>query len=188
MADEAVAALIRTHVQRYIAIDILDVYKLLHQGVFGPGHAVENLKAARERLEKECEKLAPAADEILVESVHPAGQIVRIHLRPYLAAQGNLKKLLEAFARSSRTPMGSLSQMAAWWAVFQAMTEPGNPLANRFTARTVSLVGRTRAAESWPASQHSPPYDRTHKPAYRVLTFSDAQDVLNSQRISYTLA
>lgn len=188
MADEAVAALIRAHVQRYIAIDILDVYKLLHQGVFGPGHAVSNLKAAKERLEKECEKLAPAPDELLVESVHPAGQIVRIHLRPYLAVQGSLKKLLEAFMRSSRNPMGSLTQMAAWWATFQTMSEQGGVLANRFNARTVSLVGRARSAESWPASQHSPPYDRTHKPAYRVMTLADAQETLDSQRIPYTVS
>jgi hypothetical protein len=59
MTDEKVAALIRIHIQRYPAIDILDIYKLLHQAVFGPGHAITAVKAAREWLERETETLAP---------------------------------------------------------------------------------------------------------------------------------
>ncbi len=184
MADEAVAALIMKHVQRYVALDILDVYKLLHQGVFGAGHAVSNQRSAREWLDKECAKLTPNAAEPLLESVHPQDEVVRLNLRPYLAAQGSLKKLLEAFIRSAAQTRGDAETMAQWWATFQAMTAQGSPLANRFSERTVSLIGRTRAAELWSATQHSPPYDQTHKPAYRVLTLEIAAELLQGQKIS----
>jgi hypothetical protein len=184
VADEAVAALILRHVQRYVALDILDVYKLLHQGVFGAGHAVSNPRAAREWLEKECEKLTPNAAEPLLESVHPHDEIVRLNLRPYLAQGGNLKKLLDAFIRSAAQPRGDAETMAHWWNIFHSMTQAGNPLANRFSERTVALIGRTRAAEKWSATQHSPPYDQTHKPAYRVLDLQTALELVQAQNMN----
>src|SRR5258705_13932064 len=105
MAAEKVAALIQAHVQRYPEIDILDVYKLLHQAVFGPGHAIvnqKNQKSAREWLERESDLLKPTLDEPLVENIHPDSALVRLHLRPYLAANGKLNKLFDAFVQSSK--------------------------------------------------------------------------------------
>ncbi|PJF36571.1 MAG: hypothetical protein CUN49_04740 [Candidatus Thermofonsia Clade 1 bacterium] len=183
MTDEAVAALILRHVQRYVAMDILDVYKLLHQGVFGAGHAISNQRAAREWLEKECAKLTPNAAEPLIESVHPNDEIVRVNLRPYLARHGSLKKLLDAFIHSAAQPRGDPETMAHWWEIFHSLTLPNKPLANRFAERTVALIGRTRAAEKWSATQHSPPYDQTHKPAYRVLDLATALELAQSQKM-----
>ena len=186
MDDRAVEALIQAHVQRYLEADILDVYKLLHQAIFGPGHAITNQRAARDWLERESATLRPYGDDSLVESIHPEGKIVRVHLRPYLKAQGDLRKLLDGFLRSSREVQGDQAQMAAWWAIFQRLTEQGGLLANRFVARTVTLIGRTRAAESWPASHHSPPFDRAYHPAYRVVTAPIAQEILSAQRITFS--
>jgi hypothetical protein len=187
MSDEAVAALIRTHVKRYPTIEIQDVYKLLHQAVFGPGHAITNQRATRDWLERESELLIPVYDEALLENIHPQGQIVRVHLRPYLAARGNLEKLLDGYIRSSAVVQGDIATMAAWWDIFRRMTEGSGPLASRFSARTVSLVGRTRASENWPASHHSPAYDQTYKPAYRVLTLPIAEALLKAQKITYNV-
>lgn len=185
MGDEAVAALIHTHVNRYPAMDILDVYKLLHQAVFGPGHTITNRRATREWLERESDLLIPSYDEALLENIHPQGQIVRAHLRPYLAARGNLEKLLDGYIRSAEAVQGNSAIMAAWWDIFQHMVEEPGALASRFPARTIALVGRTRASENWPASHHSPAYDQTYKPAYRVLTLPVAEALLEAQRIDY---
>ncbi|HRE49745.1 MAG TPA: hypothetical protein PLD47_18625 [Aggregatilineales bacterium] len=188
MADEeAVRALILTHTRRYTAIDVLDVYKLLHQGVFGTGQVIENKRAAREWLDEECHILTPNTSDPFVESVHPTGEIVRVHLRPYLAQRGSLPKLLDAYIETSRQGEGRMEVMAAWWAIFQGLTAPNEPLGNRFSVRTVALVGRVRAAESWSAVTHSPPYDRTHKPAYRIVTATLAEALLKGQKIPYTV-
>src|SRR5262245_30942035 len=97
MADDSskVSTLILAHMRRYPELEMLDVYKLLHQAVFGPGHAIPSQKAAREWLEREFGLLHPDKARILLESVHPTGEIVRLHLRPYLAAKGNPGKLLD---------------------------------------------------------------------------------------------
>jgi hypothetical protein len=187
MSGEAIAGLIRTHVNRYPAIDILDVYKLLHQAVFGPGHAITNQRATREWLERESELLVPSYDEAILENIHPQGQIVRVHLRPYLAVRGNLEKLLDGYIRSAAAVQGNIETMTAAWNVFQSMAESNELPVNRFSARTVALVGRTRASENWPASHHSPAYDQTYKPAYRVLTLSLAETLLKAQKIAYNI-
>src|SRR4051812_2895056 len=106
MSDEQVAALILTHVQRYAEIDILDIYKLLHQAVFGPGHAVKNAKPAREWLERETQILQPGPVQLLLENIHPDQALVRLHLRPYLAMKGSLGKLLDSFVESSKSVHG----------------------------------------------------------------------------------
>jgi hypothetical protein len=188
MADEAdrkVAALIETHVQRYPEIDILDVYKLLHHAVFGPGHAIKNAKAVQEVLEVECGLLTPDAAASLVENVHPYSKFVRLHLRPYLAARGDVSALLKAFVQSANAVTGDSATMAAWWAIFEAMIAPGGALVGRFDARVAALERRTHASEQWPASHHSPRFERVYHPAYRVLAYPIAESLLGKQKIAF---
>jgi hypothetical protein len=187
MTSEKVEALIERHVQRYAEIDILDIYKLLHQAIFGPGHPITNRKAAEEWLERQSEILQPAPDQPLLESIHPDDAVLRLHLRPYLKLNGSLKKLLDASIESSKAIIGDLETMASWWEVFQHMTDADGSFANRFDARTVRLIGRNCANESWPASHHSPAYDFAYKPVYRVLSRSIAEKLLHDQKVQFHL-
>ncbi len=190
MPDDKVSALINTHVQRYPEIDILDVYKLLHQAVFGPGHALTTRKSqqgAREWIERECEILKLHAGDPLVEQIHPDGAIVRVHLRPYLTAKGKLDKLADALIESSRIIAGDEQTMSAWWALFEALVNAGGPLGQRFDPRLVTLEGKARANEHWPASHHSPRFVDAYRPAYRVLAYPVADQLLRQQRIAFTM-
>ncbi len=191
MPDDNVSALINTHAQRYTEMDILDVYKLLHQAVFGPGHALATRKleqGARDWIERECEILKPHAGDPLIERIHPDGAIVRVHLRPYLVAKGNVGKLADALIGSSRIIAGQEETMRAWWAIFEAMVNPdGGPLGQRFDARLVALEGKTRANEHWPASHHSPRFQDAYRPAYRVIAYPAAEQLLRQQKITFTM-
>jgi hypothetical protein len=184
-ADKNVAALINTHVERYPEIDILDVYKLLHQAVFGPGHAIKNERSVQEVLEVECELLTPDVSAPLVENVHPDSKFVRLHLRPYLAARGDVRALLKSFVQSANAATGELAMMAAWWAIFEGMIAPEGALAGRFDTRVARLEGRTHASEQWPASHHSPRFERVYHPAYRVLAYPIAESMLSKQKIGF---
>ncbi len=187
MADETrVAALIAAHVQRYPELEASDVYKLLHQAVFGPGHAIKNQKAAREWLAREAEILKPVTGEPLVENIHPEGTVVRLHLRPYLSAGGSLNKLLDGFIQASKSIAGDPATMADWWTLFERMVGPGGPLATRFNPRDLALLRRARERENWPAMQHSPRFDRAYHPAYRVLASPTADALLRQQHIAFS--
>lgn len=181
--EEKVAALIRTHVQRYKEFEVKDIYRLLHQAVFGNGHPVRAVKAEREWLERESEIVTPDPKAALLENIHPDGQLVRLHLRPYLSAKGDLKKLLDAFVASSKAVTGDVATMEAYWRIVERMTAPGGEMASRFDGDTVKIIGRTRAQEHWPASHPSPNIVYAYKPIYRVLTFSAAQELLSKQKI-----
>ncbi|MEW6579528.1 MAG: hypothetical protein AB1435_10070 [Chloroflexota bacterium] len=175
MSEKRVVALIRTHLARYPQMQIADIYKLLHQAAFGPGHLIASKKAAREWLEHEAGRVSPSAELPLVESAHPDAQIVRLHLRPYLALGGDLKSLLEAFVRSAEQVRGDAQQMAAWWQVFEGLCSEGALCADICEQREATLFGRARAQEQWPAVHHSPAYHTVYQPVYRVLTATEAE-------------
>jgi hypothetical protein len=175
MNDERLHALIQMHMARYPQFEVMDVYKLLHQATFGPGHLIASKKAAREWLDSECEQLTPSTDEPLNESIHPDGLIVRLHLRPYLAHEGKTKLLLEALIRSAEQVQGDQDLMARRWALFEEGCQPGGVYAARFDPQEVRLFGRTRRQEQWPAMHHSPAYQTAYQPHYRVLTRTEAE-------------
>jgi len=183
MSEERLVALIRTHLARYPQMQIADIYKLLHQAVFGPGHLIASKKAAREWLEHEAGRVSPSAESPLVENVHPDAQIVRLHLRPYLALGGGLKPLLEAFVRSAEQVSGDAQQMAAWWQVFESLCSKGALCADVCEQREAALFGRVRAQEQWPAVHHSPAYYAVYQPAYRVLTATEAGALCRKLRV-----
>jgi len=186
MSDEKVIALIATHLERYPALEVLDVYKLLHQAVFGPGHVIKSQKAEKEWLERQSEILENGPSEPFVENIHPDGEIVRLYLRPYLAAKGKLNRLLNAYVNSASSVTGNLDTMTAWWDIFQRAATDGI-FQGHFDARNNSLIARTRKLENWPASPHSPVYETAYKPAYRVLTLPQVQALMQQQKIPFTV-
>lgn len=187
MSEERLEALIRAHLERYPAAQIADVYKLLHQGVFGPGHAIVSKKAAREWLEHEAGQQTPVAEEVLIESVHPDGLIVRVHLRPYLAHQGSLSALLDAFVRSADQVHGDPGTMARWWQLFETLCREGELCSQVCEQREAVLFGRVRAREHWPAVHHSPAYCQAYRPVYRVLTATEAEALCRKLRVPFVM-
>jgi hypothetical protein len=185
MPNSNLARLIATHHERYPHMDILDVYKLLHQAVFGTGQVIKNQKAAKEWLERESELLKPSGEQVLLESVHPEGEIVRLHLRPYIAEQGSLAQLLVAYAETSRAVQGNPDTMRDYWSLFESLLQPSAQFDGRFDLRSATLTGRVRAEERWSNSHHSPQYIHYYKPVYRVLLREQAETLLKRQGIAF---
>jgi hypothetical protein len=185
MNDDALVGMIQTHLARYPAAQVADVYKLLHQATFGPGHLITDKRAAREFLEQECGQLTSSSAEALVESIHPAGEIVRVHLRPYLAISERLNWLLDAFVRSAEHVEGSRVVMAQRWHAFESLCEGDEALGERMPMREVRLFGTFRADELWPAVHHSPAYVAVYQPKYRVLTCGEAEALCGRLKVPY---
>jgi len=188
MNKQRVAELIRVHLDRYPESHIADVYKLLHQAVFGLGHLVANKKAAREWLENEAGKVTPTHEDLLVESVHPEAAIVRLHLRPYLAYGGKIKPLVDAMARSAEHVQGDPHLLSRWWRVFETMCQLGEVRSAAIDPREVKLFGRMRECERWPNVQHSPPYFNAYQPVYRVLSASEAEVLCKKLGVMYSVS
>lgn len=196
---DPLTTLIQSQSTRYPAMGAQDVYKLLHQSVFGVGHSIPNRKTAREWLEHEAGLIQPLQDSpngggegyfglSLIESVHPNGEIVRLHLRPYLAGNGKLLSLLDAYTRSADAITGDDAKMAAHWERFSAMLIPGGALFGRFDPREVSLIGKIHKADGWASVHHSPAYIQRYNPVYRILTRALAETLCRDQALRFQVS
>src|SRR5579859_1373853 len=182
---DTLKSLILTHVERYPALELLDLYRLLHQGTFGSGSPIPNRKTAREWLDHEAKLAVSVPNASLLESVHPEGTIVRLYLNAYQAGDGTLTALLDACVKSSEVLGASeqqivaMHQMGEWWSALERMLAPGQALSGRFDPRLATLIGKTRAAEDWASLPHSPAYLYRYRPYYRVLSRDHAERLLS---------
>jgi hypothetical protein len=95
----AIGSILRAQFLRYPAIQIQDVYKLIHQAALGSEHAISNLDGARKWMERELAEMGAGSDEPVIDPISTDHQIVRIHVRPFVAQGGNPETLLDAFIR-----------------------------------------------------------------------------------------
>jgi len=150
-----------------------DAYKFLHQGVFGPGHAIDDRQSAARALEEEVAGLSPTSvADPLCQPLGGPTPMARIHLRPFLAAGGDISVLLDVFVASAAVAAGTAADMdAALAAAVAALAKSGQwTLAGELEGMAQGL-----AAGSYPAVSHSEPYRNGYKPAYRVVALELAR-------------
>jgi hypothetical protein len=150
-----------------------DAYKFLHQGVFGPGHAIDDRQSAARTLEEEVAGLAPTSvADPLCQPLGGPTPMSRIHLRPFLAAGGDISVLLDVFVASAAVAAGNATDMdAALAAAVAALAKSGQWA----LAGDLETLASGLAAASYPAVSHSERYRNDYKPAYRVVALELAR-------------
>ena len=181
----SLSAILAWHYRRYPLLAAQDIYKLVHQGVYGPGHIIASAAAARRALsielaELECNGQKARArrqksDEALFEQIDPSGRLVRVNLRPLAAtqrkAQGTSCKmedvewLVEALVESGRRVKGEPEQMKRGLAAAVRWCRKSRP---RQAAELERMAARAEES-GYPAFHHSQAYSRAYRPAYRVI-------------------
>jgi hypothetical protein len=170
---EDVVSILSEHLNLRPFMQVQDIYKLLYQGVIGSEHLLESpgsADAARQfegRLRAEFEMLEPGENEPLFESIHPAGSLQRLNLRPYKARQGDLSRLSAVCLDTARQARGTKAELQAAWKLFERAcregTWPGLSLSD-------SLAFSDWLNENdFPSVHHSQLYRATYQPAYRLI-------------------
>jgi hypothetical protein len=154
------------HAGRYPAMQVQDVYKLLHQAALGSEHAVCDEQAARDWLERELTEMNGGPDDPLFDPISPDGQILRIHLRPYTRAGKNPETLLRAFVQTANEWHGSLETLKGYGAA--AAGWPGAETGSIRPDELKTFFDKMEA-QDFPAMHHSEVYKRLYGPAYRVV-------------------
>lgn len=180
MAEHPLHLVLRTHAERYPDMQVIDLYKLLHQLTFSIGHRITSEKSEREWLEHEFRIYTPNSKDMMLENISTDQTLLRLHLRPYMAAGGTLEPLLAAYIRTGQVKQGNAAQMEANWQQLEAWLQANPKLQQRFPAIDVRMVGRVQRENQWAAVQHSPEFFRAYNPAYRVLTTEEARKLLDS--------
>jgi hypothetical protein len=176
-------AVLAWHCQRYPLLRVQDIYKLVHQGVFGPGHIIASAVQARRRLKEEMVALEVLSSkfkgrsrtESEFEPLDPGNQLVRVNLRPLVATQCKVQGekckmqdtgwLVEALVESGPRVKGDPEQMKRRLAAAVRWCRKNLP---RQAAELERMAARAEES-GYPAFHHSPVYNRAYRPAYRVV-------------------
>jgi hypothetical protein len=148
---------------------VQDYYKLLYQATMGSEHAILNEDGARRRLEQEAAGLSKDARVPEVEQLSPDGVIVRVNLRPYLLAGGDISQLFDAFVKTSKEFQGderNLELYAKWVMVLADANEIG------LSQVEFAEFFEQRRRHGHSAIHHSVIYTEAYHPAYRVVARS----------------
>jgi len=162
------------------ALEIADAYKWIHQATEGGEHAAPSRAEAEGWLTREWATLdAPVAGEPLVEPLGDSG-IVRLNLRPYRARGGDPAALVDAFLASAAEVRPDRERFSSAWHAFGDVLREG-PI-GRLTRAAWDALDADTAPRGYPAVHHSDPYERVHRPAYRVLTTGRARALVEALR------
>jgi len=165
---EALKRILLGHVQRYPGLRPQDLYKLLYQAAMGSEHAVQDVAEARSWLEREVRGLHEGPKEPAVDPIAPDGRIVRINVRPYLAAQGELDRLFAAFIQTAAEFTGSLDVFQRYLSHTEEMAAAGTL---PFSSLELKRFLAKRETEGFPTVHHSDTYRRSYRPSYRVVCY-----------------
>jgi len=179
----SLAAVLDWHSQRYPLLQAQDIYKLTHQGVFGPGHIIASAAQAKRMLRAEMAALKVRSSkskgrsrtESEFEPLDPKHRLVRVNLRPLAAAQCKVQDarykmqdtvwLVEALVGSGRRVKGDPKQMKRRLSAAVRWCQQNLP---RQAAELERMAAQAEES-GYPAFHHSPAYSRAYRPAYRVI-------------------
>lgn len=165
--------LIEAHLQRYPALAVQDVYKLLYQGILGPEHILPSADIFTTRLEAELAALDARPGALLLESIRPDESLLRIHLRPWLALEQSVGALVGACLETGRQAWGTPANLLSIWRFFLEQLAAG-----RFPALSLSeaeTLDALLAEKNYPPLHHSPAYTENYHPAYRLVSIDQAR-------------
>lgn len=166
-----------------IAHSVSDIYKCLHQGIFGVGHSIRDRADFKRRLAHELDLARATAGEPLLEQVSPDGLVFRINLRPFRALFANdlgqgCELLLQVCMESAAIETGSSARFFAVLDLFRDLNKSGELVAegqafvfpqlmvDGFLQEIRQLVLRSGFV---PVLSHSPTYRSYNQPSYRVV-------------------
>jgi hypothetical protein len=154
-------SILRAHLTRYPSMQIQDVYKLVHQATMGSEHAMSSFEGARNWMERELAEMGAGPDEPVVDPISEDGQIVRVHLRPFVAGGGASDALLDAFIRTANEYRGDVQALKKYWKIVTGI--------GYYSLVEMDDFIQSMKSQDYPAVHHSPKYEKLYRPAYRVV-------------------
>lgn len=152
----------------YPEAEAADLYKFLHQAIYGPGHAIPDVDAAARWLDHELEDLGPLLEgEQPCEVLGGSPILVRVNLRSFVAAGGDADELLDAFVATAGEIHGESGHMGE---VIEIVVRWLRSDGRENQADELKHLGAKLASKGYPAIHHSEAYIEAYRPAYRVIT------------------
>lgn len=164
--EQAFRQIVARHVARFPRMEPQDVYKLVFQATMGSRHAGLDSAMAQEWLDREVAALQPGPAEPVLDTIAADGRVVRVNLRPFLAAGGSRDALLQAFVRTAHEFAGSEDALRRSLGFAEAMADAR---LLPFRRSALHAYFERMRSQDYPAVEHSAAYETAYRPAYRVV-------------------
>ena len=171
--------LIDFHLDHYDNLAVQDIYKLLHQGVNGPGHLLADAEEAHQYLLREWRDVEGDTAEPLIDPISMDRKFIRINLRPYKAQGGDVNALWRVFYASAPKIEPNVDRFGQLWERFCTCCKDG---LFPFSAEEAERVKEKMAPRRYPPKHHSPFYREANKPCYRVVLTGEFKKIESSLR------
>lgn len=158
--------IIQSQLSRYPISQIEDLYKLTHQAALGSEHAVKDVASAYGWLLSELEEMVNIPSDPLFEEISPDGQIIRVHLKPFIDNGGEPEILLQAFVNTANEYQGSIAIFKQYWMSIEQLAEYGGL---NFQPDELQEFNLKLGSLGYPAVHHSMQYKKAYHPHYRVI-------------------
>ncbi|HCK99975.1 MAG TPA: hypothetical protein DHW42_07740, partial [Candidatus Marinimicrobia bacterium] len=80
-------ALIIIHMTQYPDMQVDDIYKMVYQGIMGPGHLGNNPEIILKYINQEMSRIETSQEENLIENISPNSEYIRINLKRFKSEQ-----------------------------------------------------------------------------------------------------
>lgn len=168
------------HWQQTSHTQIADIYKWLFQATRGGEHAAPDITVAERWLANEWQTLTePLEHELLWQPLCPDGEIGRLHLRPFKMCGGKKEDLLNAFMQSIQEFNNDAANFFAVWQELGQRLSNEIAILNNIKYQDWQELDAKMQVLNYPAVHHSQKYREHYHPAYRVLTGSIAQELID---------
>jgi hypothetical protein len=161
--------LITYHLHLHKGVELRDIYKLIHQSVFGPEHL--GAGASERAILEESNSPGVEFEEPLLEPISVDASACRLNLRVARTRGIAPPSIAQALRRSAGKFSRSPDELDRLW------EEVGNSLkglSGGFGREDYEKLTRLVSEKDFPPLHHSGSYRKYNRPAYRVLVREEA--------------
>ncbi|MBN2601424.1 MAG: hypothetical protein JXR87_05495, partial [Candidatus Marinimicrobia bacterium] len=95
--------ILNQHLEKYPDMQATDIYKLIYQGICGPGHLGADTEMIRKYLDQELSEVDINPDLPLMENISPDSEFVRVNLKKFKSLKLPDDIIVQAIHKSSRS-------------------------------------------------------------------------------------
>jgi len=159
--------LVISHLSRYPAMKVQDVYTLIFQGAMGPGRLEADAQGFVERTVKEFEETEANENQALWETIRPDGELVRVFISALKARGSELQALTTLCLWTSNIFVGNKADLIDGWNTFRQICFDNR--LRKFPEDEISELTEWAEKNKYPSLRHSPTFRENYHPHYRLL-------------------
>lgn len=159
--------LVISHLNRYPAMKVQDVYTLIYQGAMGPGGLSADPQVFIDQLVQEFEETKADKDQTLWERIRPDGELVRVFISALKARSSELQTLSTLCLWTSSIFVGDKEDLIDGWNTFRHICFDNR--LRKFPEDEISEITEWAEKNKYPSLLHSAIYRENYHPHYRLL-------------------